>query len=263
MTESLAAGFSAQHWIAMLAIVAFAGLMHGFVGIGFPLFATPLLGLLFGFKAAVALLVLPTWVVTLCTVWAYRGNARLGDAARMHWPLPVMMPIGMFFGVWALHALDAGLLMLLMAAVLVVYLVLDRLGHTDLRFAKRHPVLLAVPFGLAAGFSEGAVNVAGPILLIYFLLLDLPVAAIVAVLNWMFLLGKSVQAVMMADRGAFGPLALQALVPLAAVGSAAFFGGLALRRRFDPERYRGWLKATLALLAIGLLLRVATGTGAM
>jgi uncharacterized protein len=258
--DTLAAGFTAHHWVAMLAIAALAGAMHGFVGIGFPLLATPLFGLMFGWKLAVALLVLPTWIVTSCTVWTYRGQARLRDAARTYWPLPALMPAGLLLGVWALHALDAAVLMLTMAAVLVVFLLLDRLGRSDLPWARRHPTLLAVPFGLAAGFCEGAVNVAGPMLLIYFLVLDVPVAALIAVMNWLFLFGKTVQAVLMAERGAFGPLAFQALVPLAAIGSAAYFVGLRLRRRFDPARHRGWLKATLALVAAGLLLRVAAGT---
>jgi uncharacterized protein len=259
MPETLAAGFTAHHWIAMLAIAALSGLMHGFVGIGFPLFATPLFGLLFGFKLAVALLVLPTWIVTLCTVYAFRGQAKLRDAARLYWPLALMLPLGLYAGVWALHALDAAVLMLIMASVLCVYLLLDWFGHSDMPAARRHPTLLAVPFGLAAGFCEGAINVAGPVLLIYFLVLDMPIAALIAVLNWLFLFGKSVQAVFMAERGAFGPLAFQAFVPLALTGSIAYFVGLSLRQRFNPSRYRGWLKATLALMAAGLLIRVASG----
>ena len=259
MTETLATGFAAWHWAAMLSIAAAAGLMHGFVGLGFPMLATPLFGALFGFKLGVALLVMPTWVVTLANVWAFRGQARLRDAARLYWPLAAAMPFGLAAGVWALHALDAAWLMLLMAAVMVVYLAMDWLGHTDIGAARRHPTWLAVPFGLAAGFCEGAVNVAGPVLLIYFLLLDLPVAALIAVMNWLFLLGKTVQAGLMAQRGAFGVLALQALVPLAATGVVAYFVGLRLRQRFDPSRYRGWLKAMLAVMAAGLVVRVALG----
>ena len=255
--HSLALGL--PQWAAMLAIALAAGFTHGFVGLGFPLLATPLFGMLFGWKAAVAMLVLPTWIVTLVTVVAYRGHVDLRSALRAHWPLLAGMPLGLAAGVHALHAVRAEVLMLSMAAMLAGYLALDRLGRTDLPWARAHPTLLAAPFGLLAGFSEGALNVAGPVLLVYFLLVDLPVASTVAVLGWLFLAGKTVQAVLMARHGAFDATALAAMLPLAAAGSAGFLAGLRLRGRFDPSRYRGWLKATLAAMAAWLVLRVASG----
>jgi uncharacterized membrane protein YfcA len=259
MLDSALHGFSALQWGLMLAIAAGAGLVHGFVGIGFPLLATPLFGLLFGWRIAVTLLVLPTLMVTLATLYGFRGQADLRDALRRFWPLPLMMPAGLFAGVWALHTVDASWLMLLMAAVMAVYLVLDRLGRTDQPALRAHPTLLAVPFGLAAGLCEGAVNVAAPALLIYFLLLDLPVASIIAVMSWLFVLGKTVQTGLMAQRGAFDASVLMAALPLGAVGVAMYFGGARLRRRADPSRYRGWLKAMLAVMAAGLVVRVAAG----
>lgn len=253
------AGFTTQQWLAMLAVALAAGLAHGFVGIGFPMFATPVLGLLFGWKAAVGLLVLPTWLVTAAAVWAFRRHADPREALRTYWPLVAAMPFGLYAGVAALHALPPAPLMLGMAAVLVAYLVLDALGRTRWPWARAHPTLLALPFGLAAGLSEGALNVAGPVLLVYFLLVDLPVATTIALLGWIFLLGKTVQAVLMAQRGAFDGAVLQAVLPLAAAGTLAYFAGLRLRGRFDPARYRGWLKATLAVMAAGLVLRVLAG----
>jgi uncharacterized membrane protein YfcA len=241
MIETAAQGLPASQWATMVAIALAAGLMHGFVGLGFPL------------------LVLPTWLVTVATVWAYRGQADLRAALREYWPLVVLMPVGLYAGVHALHAARADVLMLLMAAVMIVYLLLDRLGHTDLPWARAHPTLLAVPFGALAGFCEGALNVAGPTLLIYFLLLDLQVGSIIALLNALFLLGKTVQSLLMAQRGAFDATALQAVLPLAASGIAGYFSGLWLRGRFDPARYRGWLKATLALMSVGLVARVLSG----
>ena len=87
----------------------------------------------------------------------------------------------------------------------------------------------------------------------------LPVATTIAVLGWLFFAGKSVQAVLMAQRGAFDATVLAAALPLAAAGTAGVFAGLRLRARFDPSRYRGWLKATLAAVAAWLVLRVALG----
>ena len=259
MPDPTVLALGAPQWAAMLAIALAAGLTHGFIGIGFPLLATPLFGVLFGWKTAITLLVLPTWIVTLATVFAYRGHVDLRGALRAYWPLLAAMPLGMLAGVHALHAVRADALMLTMAAMLAGYLLLDRLGRTDLPWARAHPTWLAAPFGLVAGFSEGALNVAGPVLLVFFLLVDLPVAATIAVLGWLFLAGKTLQSVLMAQRGAFDAVALSAVLPLAAAGTAGFFAGLRLRARFDPSRYRGWLKATLGAMAAWLVVRVASG----
>ena len=255
--QTLAAAL--PQWAAMVAIAIAAGFIHGFIGVGFPLLATPLFGLLFGWKAAVALLVLPTWLVTLATIVAYRGQADLRGALRVYWPLLAAMPFGMAAGVHALHAVRPDVLMLAMAALLVGYLLLDRLGHTDQPWARAHPSLLAAPFGLLAGLTEGALNVAGPVLLMFFLLVELPVATTIVVLGWLFIAGKTLQAAMMAPRGAFDATVLAAVLPLAAAGTGGLLLGLRLRARFDPSRYRGWLKATLAAMAAWLVLRVAIG----
>lgn len=252
-------GFTALQWTAMLAIAALSGLVHGFVGVGFPLLATPLFALMFGFQLAVVLLVLPTLAMTLCTLYAFHGSVRLREVLRVYWPLPVMMPIGLVAGVWALFALDAAVLMLLMAAVIVGYLLMDWLGRVETAPLRRAPTAWALPFGLFAGFCEGAINVAGPTLLIYFLLLEMPVASIIATMNYLFLLGKSVQALLLAQRGVLTGAVLQVAVPLAVAGALAYASGLALRRRFDPSRYRAWLKWTLAAVAAVLVLRVLSG----
>lgn len=109
----------------------------------------------------------PTWLVTLAT-----------------------MPFGMAAGVHALHAVRPDVPLLAMAALLVGYLLLDRLGHTDQSWARAHPSLPAAPFGLLAGLTEGALNVAGPVLPMFFLLVDLPVATTIVVLGWLFIAGK-------------------------------------------------------------------------
>jgi uncharacterized membrane protein YfcA len=259
MHEPAIVGFTLAHGLAMLVIAAASGLVHGFVGVGFPLVATPLFGLMFGWRNAVTLLVLPTWLVTACALWAFRGEADLRAALRRYWPLAAAMPFGLVAGVEALHRVDSRWLMLLMAAVIVVYLVLDRLGRTDLPAIRSRPTAFAVPFGLLAGFCEGSVNVAGPALLIYFLLLDVPVGTIIALVSWLFLLGKTVQAALMAQHGAFDAPVLGAALPLALAGALAYAVGLRLRSRVDPSRYRGWLKATLAAMAAALVVRVAAG----
>jgi uncharacterized protein len=251
--------FTLLHWTLMLAIALLSGLVHGFVGIGFPLIATPLFALMFSFQRAVPMLVLPTLVLVACTFVAFGKAISPRAAFHRYWPLLLMSPVGIVLGTRLLFAVDQDLLMMTLAGVMGLYLYLDWRGRNRVDLMQRHPTAFAFPFGLAAGTCEGAVNVSGPMLLIYFLLLDLEATAIIAAMNYLFLLGKVVQTGALAWRGAFDAGVLQAALPLSVAGALTFFGGVRLRSRFDAARYRGWLKATLAFMALMLLLRVARG----
>jgi uncharacterized membrane protein YfcA len=257
-----AVGFSVTQWAAMMVITAAAGLTYGFVGIGFPMLATPLFGLMFGWKSAVTLMVLPTWVVTVVSVWMFRRQVDPRRVLRDYWVLVPAMLLGLVLGVQALQSVDPAWLMLLMSGVMVAFLLLDRVGATEHPGLRAHPVLLTLAFGLFAGFCEGAINVSGPILLILFLLLAVPVDAIIAMLSGVFFLGKTVQALLMAHADAFDARAMQVLVPIALIGSASYLAGLRLRARVDPAHYRTGLKAFLAVMAVGMIARVMLGLAA-
>lgn len=252
--------FPLLQWTLMLAIATASGFVHGFVGIGFPLLATPLFALLFSFQRAVPMLVLPTLVLVVCTFIAFRKAVSARESFNRYWPLLLMSPPGILAGTRVLFTVDADVLMVMLAVVMGLYLYLDWRGRARVGSMQRHPTAFAFPFGLAAGICEGAVNVSGPVLLIYFLLLDLEATAIIAVMNYLFLMGKIVQAGALTVRGAFDGAVLQTVLPLSAAGAVAFFAGVRLRSRFDPARYRGWLKATLAFMVLVLLLRVSGGS---
>ncbi|MGE0800408.1 MAG: sulfite exporter TauE/SafE family protein [Lautropia sp.] len=249
--------FSAEQWALMLAIGLISGLVHGFVGIGFPLIATPLFALLFDFQQAVILLVLPTLVMVGCTFVAFGRVLDPRAALRRYWPLLPMLPLGIVAGTRALFVFDPRLLMLMLAAVIVAFLIVDRRRRGAVGVIDRHATGFAFPFGFLAGFCEGTVNVSGPMLLIYFLLLDLEATVIIAAMNYLFLIGKVVQSGTLLAHGAFDAAVWQAALPLSLAGAATFFIGVRLRGRVDPSRYRGWLKATLAVMALLLMVRVA------
>ena len=250
--------FTWLQWALMLAVSLGSGFVHGFVGIGYPLVATPLFALIFSFQRAVPLLVIPTIAAIVCTFFAFGRAVDWRESLRRYWPLVVTSPIGVWFGTKALLLWPAQWLMLILAAVITVFLVLDRKGASRIDAMVRHPTVFAFPFGLVAGLCEGAVNVSGPMLLIYFLLLDLPAVSIIAILNALFLFGKLVQSGVLVSQGVVDAGVLQAALPLVGTMVAAFVVGVRLRGRFDSSRYRGWLKATLGLM-VALLLFNALG----
>ncbi len=98
-------------------------------------------------------------------------------------------------------------------------------------------------------------NVAGPVLLIYFMLLGLAPPQIVQTLNLCFSLGKGAQTAAWVMSGEIGARTWLAIGALGVPAVAALFAGMRLRNRIDAATYRRWLRAALWALAILLLLQ--------
>jgi hypothetical protein len=106
-------------------IIGFAALVHGTIGIGFPLIATPLLALITDVRTAILLLVLPTVVVNMANILR-GGRSNLSPA--VYWPLAVYGMIGSLIGTRMLIVFSPDPFLPLMAAMLVIYLNAERLG---------------------------------------------------------------------------------------------------------------------------------------
>ena len=161
-----------------LAIVAVAclisGFAHGALGFGFPIVATPLVALVVDIKSAIAVLAPLT-------------------AVRDYWFLPLAIALGAVVGTRVLLAAPAEPFIVVLAAVILLYLNIDRLERGASPAVQRLRVPFGVAFGFAAGVFEAVANVAGPILLIYFMLLGLGPSQIVQALNLCFTFGKGSQ----------------------------------------------------------------------
>ena len=70
--------------IAYSCIIGFAAIIHGAIGIGFPLVATPLLAMVTDIKTAILLLVLPTVVINVANI--IKGGPWHRSIA-LYWPL--------------------------------------------------------------------------------------------------------------------------------------------------------------------------------
>jgi hypothetical protein len=112
--------------------------------------------------------------------------------------------------------------------------------------------------GLAAGVCEAVANVAGPVLLIYFMLLGLAPAQIVQTLNLCFSVGKGAQTATWALSGEMGARAWLVVGALAVPSVAALFAGMRVRSRIDATTYRRWLRGALWIMALLLLVQFST-----
>jgi uncharacterized protein len=254
---------SAELGPAVIAFVALAclvsGFAHGALGFGFPIVATPIVALAIDIKSAIGLLAPVTLVLTVIT--ALRGVA-LASIVREFWFLPLATALGAWLGTRILLAMPAEPFLLILAGVILLYLNLDRVGHGRSELVQRLRAPFGLAFGFAAGICEAVANVAGPLLLIYFMLLGLAPAQIVQTLNLCFSLGKGAQTATWALSGELSAHTWLAIGALVVPSVAALFAGMRVRQRIDAATYRRWLRGALWVMALALLVQFSTRVAA-
>ncbi len=233
-------------------IIFVSGLVHGTLGLGFPLVATPLLALFVDVRSAIVLTLLPT--ITVNVVSIVRGG-RWRDSIGKFWPLAVYAVIGSAVGSWVLIISDPAPYKLLLAALILVYLGVNRLHAGKMQWIAANPRWSMFAFGLTAGIASGTTNVMVPILIIYTLELGLATNAMVQVFNMCFFAGKIAQIGVFTGAGVVGPGILLATAPLAGVALLALLLGMASRDRLPTDTYRNVVKGVLFIIAMTLIVQ--------
>lgn len=236
--------------VALLA----AGFAHGLIGFGFPLIATPLVVLILDFKTAVAALILPTLIVS--TINTFRGGNALGNLGRF-WFMPLAPIAGSYIGTRLLLVSPSEPFVLLLAALLLFFLLRDRLGQVEIPVVKRHPVVSGVVAGTAAGLFESTANVAMAPFLIYFLALGVAPTTMVQTMNLCFVAGKTAQLAGWLEAGAHPASFWHSTLALGLIGVVALFMGERIRRGLETSTYMRWLRVFLWAMTTLLILQVA------
>ena len=252
--ESLSA--SVLVWIALVILVS--GVLQGALGLGFPTVATPLIALVTDIRTAVVVVLLPC--IATVVIAAVKG-VPLRRVLAEFWMMPLYMLLGAGVGTRLFIAYPAFPYTLLLAAVIIVYLNLDRLGRSEWPPIRRHRHLFGFVFGVLAGLCEGTANVAAPPLIIYYLAIGVQPTMLVQALNICFVAGKSTQFATLATAGGVPAAQWLATLPLAAVAAAGALYGVRIRARIDASTYKMWVKGALFAIAIILCAQYAYSNG--
>jgi hypothetical protein len=232
------------------AILFMAGLVHGTLGLGFPLVATPLLALFVDVRSAILITLLPTAAVNIASI--VRGG-HWSDSIGRFWPLGVYALIGGFAGSTLIVIGDPAPFKLVLAGLIMLYLGSGWLGNFRMAWVARNPGLSMLVFGLVAGVSAGSTNVMVPILIIYALEMGLQTTAMVQVFNMCFLAGKVSQIAVFTAAGMLTSKSLLLTVPLAAVALVALILGMTFRGRISGDAFRTIIKWVLFVIALVLI----------
>ncbi len=248
--------FDALILLAIVATMLLAGLVHGTLGLGFPMVATPVLASMTDVRSAILITLLPTMAVNIASI---ANNRTTLASTRQFLPLVIFTLLGSIAGASALAILDPAPFRILLAGLILLYL------WNGLRIPRGWLENNAFPamalFGICAGLSGGITNVMVAILIVYFLSLDTPRATMVPALNACFLSGKLMQILVLSAAGLVGlRLVLETgLLALAAV--AALWIGQRIQSKIEVATYQAILRKLLLVMAMVLIYQFLDETG--
>ncbi|MGB7541420.1 MAG: sulfite exporter TauE/SafE family protein [Burkholderiales bacterium] len=242
-------------WVG--AVLLGAGFVHGMLGLGFPLVAMPLLAMALPFKTAILFIMLPMLFVN--AVIAFWGGG-LRESIGRFWYMPIAPVAGAWTGTRLLIGAPPEPFLLLLALMLIVYLLRERLGRAEVPLVRRHATAFGVAAGMIGGFFEAVTNVSLPPMIIFLMMVGVSPVALVQVLNFSSLGTKAVQIGTWSVSGGV-PLAFWAAsLPWGIATVAALFAGARIRVRVDARTYMIWLRRFLWAMAALLMLQFLRAT---
>ena len=234
--------------LAIFSIMLFAGLIHGTLGLGFPMVATPMLATMMDVRSAILITLLPTIAVNIFSIAT--SPSGLEKLKPFRWLIGFSL-VGAIVGSQVLASVDPTPFRLMLAALILLYL------WNNLRLSQQwlstNAFLAMMIFGLIAGFSAGTTNVMVAILIVYFLSLETPRENMVPALNACFLVGKVSQIAVFSIAGLVGLMHFAETLPLAIFAVTALKVGQHLHDRIEVTTYQAILKKLLAALAAVLI----------
>jgi len=242
-TAAFAAALAERRFIVAAAVAGLAGLVRGFSGFGGALIYMPLVAAIYDPRTAAVSILL----VDFFSTWPFA----LAEVRRCNWrevlPISAAMALGVPFGTWALLVLDP-LVLRWVIAFMVLSLLLPLAVGWRFRGKPNIPTTLGV--GFFAGISGGAVQIAGPPVILYWLSQAGSAVMVRANVMVFFLLLGLILIVAYAFQGLFGAreLALSILLGVPYVLGVAL--GSYFFRGASDVLYRRVAYAIIALAAL-------------
>ncbi|WP_201586554.1 sulfite exporter TauE/SafE family protein [Psychrobacter jeotgali] len=237
--------------VLLLAIFAFASLLHGISGLGVTLVTTTALASMYPLPHAIVLVIFPSLLLNAMT-WLAGGGRSLWQNfiyyGRRYWLLALTSLLGSILGAKLLLWIDSAYILLVLATVIAYYVISSLLGK-QIRLPDTKPVLIIV--GLSAGIIGGATNAMSTILMMYLLSASDDKNTIAKVGNMCYFLGKIAQIIVLREPiMALSASEWQLIALLSVLSVAALLIGIRLRRYLPQARFRQLILLILTVLGI-------------
>ncbi|MBY0541010.1 MAG: sulfite exporter TauE/SafE family protein [Campylobacterales bacterium] len=240
---------STDFLIIFSTIIFVSSLVHGSIGFGFPMIATPLLAMVTDMKTAILYIAIPTLLINLISIYS-EGNFL--EAIKRFYPLALIGMIGSAIGTQILIYSSSELFKLLLAFSILLYLFIQKF-KIQMKWIGEKKTLSMVVFGLIAGIIGGLTNVMASILIIYSLESKHSKKEIIQSTNLCFLFGKVTQIVLFTFHGSFTYELLTLSFSSLIIVVIAMFVGLKIKDKMPKESYVKVVKVVLFLIACVLI----------
>ncbi|MFA0792575.1 TSUP family transporter [Microbulbifer echini] len=226
-----------------LLLVLSAAAIHGALGVGFPMLATPVLALVYDLKVAITFTIVPSFLAILFSLYQCRNYS---VDLKEHYLLIAVVSLGSLSGAWLLTWANASVLKLLLAGAILLYL-LSGFLRKYLCLLSSRPVAFPVLMGASAGLIGGATNAIAPLLMIYLLERVRSTKEIILVANICFLIGKLMQLAVFSLFFTFEDLQLVPLSMITLVTYIGLLAGFKFQSTIDEYWYRSIIRYALSI----------------
>lgn len=228
------------------------GVLKGATGVGAPIIAMPVIASIYDVRLAVVMMVFPN---ILTNIWQF-----ISFKSHINWSGFIIAfvsagVLGVLLGTWLLKELPVGVLSIIAALAIILY-ICARLLSKEWRINESRGRLLSFPAGLASGILQGATGVSAPASLTYLSSMRLDRPVFIASASLLFIVFGFVQlpvllfAEIMSFKGAvmsfFAVFAISAGMPL----------GAAIGKKILPPKFDIVILVVLFFMAIKLLFDV-------
>ena len=239
-------------FLILLALIIFiASLVHGSIGFGFPMIATPLIALITDIQTAIIYTLIPTLLVNIISIWS-EGN--FIQAFKRFYPLALFAMIGSAIGTQILIYNSSGIFKLLLALAILFYLSINLIQY-EFTWIYKKPKLSRFIFGLGAGILSGLTNAMAPVLMMYTLESKFTKSEIIQASNICFLFGKIIQIILFSFAAVFTVQEMQHSFILLLFVSIALYIGIKIKFLINSIYYTIFVKIILFVIAMLLILQ--------
>lgn len=244
--------FTIEFIIISSFILFFASIIHGGVGFGFPMIATPLIALFSDVKIAMLYIAVSTLYINIISI---KSEGGFFFAIKKYYLFGLVSILGSTIGTLILLNFNSEIFKFLLAVSIFLYLYLNKLNIHFL-FISKYPFFSMIFFGFVAGLMGGLTNVMASILIVYSLEANLDKKETIQSSNICFLSAKTIQIILFILSGQFTyEIATISFSNLIIVVIAMYLG-LKLKNMISIEIYKKIIKNLLFVIATILMIQV-------
>lgn len=230
-------------------IVLFSSIVHGSIGFGFGMIATPLVAMYADLEAAITYLLFPTMAVNIVSILS---EGKFFEALKKFWFIILLMIVGSIIGTFLLVYSHSEIFKLLLAFIILIYLV-QSFVKIEASFIHKFPKSSTYGLGIFGGILSGLTNVVAPLMIIYTLELKYTRKDTVQLSNLCFLFTKIGQLLVFLYFGSFTAETFEVSFIAVLIILVGMYLGIKIKKRIDAKFYTKILKVLLFIIANTLI----------